>query len=473
MNSAVTPIVFEEHSAVLAEWRRRGLFRQTLVYLDAHLDLQFINEERMDRLRASKSVEEFAALEKPNHLLPDGNYVYGLENFLYAASDLGFIEHLVWVAPPHVDISNSQQVIDHVQQMDGVTFEEVTHFKKTEGGWYEGALLGLRITICDLEHLPLVHLPTECLVDIDTDFFVALPEDRAWTDPATVHDVIQRSLVNPALVTVSRSVGSGFMPLRYRYFADYLVALWLGHSETVAHFERLFRCGGQASTSTELLASLETEVKSFPECPATHYLYARHKQDSQDHSAEAESLCSAYRYDPIRLASETANRYLATAVSELDTLHREFVESMSASPAEGFVALGLAYAQRGVARSAVHCYTAYGRPHPHLALAIADLLTSTSDHDFRKKLLEVATEEDASATSAHVQLADMAIRDNDIALAKSHLEHAHTSAPAWIEPLQRLSWLHEGLMESDAANPYASKLAKQTSALKRLSLGNG
>ncbi len=469
MTSAVTPIIFEEHSAVLAEWRQRDFSRQTLVYLDAHLDLQFISEARMGRLRATKSIEEFVALEKPDHLLPDDNYVYGLENFLYAASDLGIVEHLIWVAPPHVDIGQSEKVLDYVQQMDGVTFDELTHFRKTDGGWHEGTLLGLKITACNLEHLPYIQTGADCLVDIDTDFFVALPADRAWTDPATVYDVIQRSVANPALVTVSRSVGSGFMPLQYRYFADYLEALWLGHSEAAAHYQRLFDFDRQAGASAELIALLDAELDSFPECPATHELCARIKQGSHEHSAEAAELCFAYRYDPIRLASETANRYLATTVTVLDTLYREFVESMSATPAEGFIALGLAYAHRGNSRAAVQCYTAYGRPHPPLALAIADLLAGTSDRAFRKELLEVAAKEDACITWAHLQLAELAVQDKDFALAKSYLEQAHTSAPAWIEPLRRLAWLHEQFTESNTANPYAIKLANQSSALKRLS----
>jgi len=472
MNSAIEPIIFEEHAAALVEWQRRELYGQTLIYLDAHLDLQFIDEERMARLAATKSVEEFAALEKPDHLLPDGGYVFGLENFLYAASQLGIINHLIWVAPPHVDVSHSQHVLDHVQQMDGVTFDELTLFKKSDGGWYEGTLLGLEITICNLAHLPLIPAPAEYLIDIDADFFVALPQDRAWTGPATVYEVLQRSFATPILVTVSRSVGSGFMPLRYRYFADYLEALWLQRAEVAAHYARLFQFDRKLSNESngELLAGLEAELESFPECPATHYLYARYNEGAIDHDAEATSLCPSYRYDPVRLASETANRYLPSAVPALDNLHQEFVESMSASPAEGFVALGLAYAERGVPQKALHCYRAYGKPHPHLALAIAGLLAGPSDRNLRQELLEVAAREDASATSAHLQLAELAIGDHDFARAKSHLEKAHTAAPAWMEPLKKLAWLHEQLNGSGSANPYAIQLSNQANTLKELSL---
>ena len=91
MAATPPPVIFEEHCTVLAAWQRRGLRGKTLVYLDAHLDLQRVNETRMQRLRSAPSPEAFAALEKPDHLLPDGEYVYGLENFLYPASRLGIV----------------------------------------------------------------------------------------------------------------------------------------------------------------------------------------------------------------------------------------------------------------------------------------------------------------------------------------------------------------------------------------------
>ena len=77
---------------MLATWRRRDIRGKTLVYLDAHLDLQRVNQTRMQRLRSAPSPEAFAALEKPDHLLPDRDYVYGLENFLYPANQLGIVD---------------------------------------------------------------------------------------------------------------------------------------------------------------------------------------------------------------------------------------------------------------------------------------------------------------------------------------------------------------------------------------------
>jgi len=71
MTLSPPPLIFEEHCTVLATWRRRDIREKTLVYLDAHLDLQRVNQTRMQRLRSAPSPEAFAALEKPDHLLPD------------------------------------------------------------------------------------------------------------------------------------------------------------------------------------------------------------------------------------------------------------------------------------------------------------------------------------------------------------------------------------------------------------------
>ena len=83
--------VFEEHSAVLAHWWHAGARARTVVYLDAHLDLQHISADRMRRLVECTSAERVAALAKPHHLCPDRGYSYGLENFLYPAVRLGLI----------------------------------------------------------------------------------------------------------------------------------------------------------------------------------------------------------------------------------------------------------------------------------------------------------------------------------------------------------------------------------------------
>jgi hypothetical protein len=181
----VTVQIFEEHAAVLAHWWEQSRAPRTVVYLDAHLDLQQLSEERLAVLESCKSGDELRELAKPHHLSPDRGYGYGIEDFLQPARRLGLVDHLVWVAPPHVPIALSfehLEHLEHLEQMDGVTFDELAAFRPDANGILHGRLLDIDLTICRYEELPAVALPTDCAVDVDMDFFVAVPGDRVWLD---------------------------------------------------------------------------------------------------------------------------------------------------------------------------------------------------------------------------------------------------------------------------------------------------
>ena len=463
MAATPTPLIYEEHCSVLADWIDRGFQGKTLVYVDAHLDLQFISDERMQRLGDAATRDEIGVLEKTDHLLPDGDFVYGIENFLYAAAKLGVIDRVIWVSPPHVDIRLSPAVLDYVQQIDGVTFEELTAIRQTEESCYEATLLGLDITFCGVDGLERLSIPEGSLVDIDTDFFVAIPADRAWMHPRELHAAIAANVPDPEMISIARSVGSGFMPLRYRYFADYLAALFTADDERSAHYAKLFDIEHGNYAEAERIAAIEDESRAFPECPATLYLRDRLLADPEPHAA-ASSLCAAYAYDPVRLASAVVNRHLALDKSQIDGLRAEMATDASA---EANIALGLAYAARGAVHEALECYRGYGQAHPQLALELGGLLAVHGDVGQRRQFLEVAAIEDACMSSALLQLADIAISQGEFAEARRLTEQVQSLAPAWMEPLGRLAWLHEQ-EGSDSPNPYREELEARSAALGRL-----
>ncbi|MFT6915757.1 MAG: tetratricopeptide (TPR) repeat protein [Motiliproteus sp.] len=467
MSYNASPLVFEEHSSVLAEWWQRGLQGQTLIYLDAHLDLQSINHNRLQRLLDANSAATVQSLEKPSHLLPDGDYVHSLENFLYPASRLGIIDHLIWVAPPHIDVGLTPSVIEHVQQMDGITFEELSRFRRSEGGWLEGRLAGLKITICRLEHLTELALPSHTLLDIDTDFFVALPQDRAWISPAEVYRLLHKAVPKPDLITLSRSVSSGFMPLRYRYFADHLKALFEQDRESAAHFETLY----QLQRSSDRLASqrkLMEELERYPQCAATHYLCAEDSTHPESYQSSAAAICKAYAFDPFQIASETANRHLQTSSHTLDRLAQRLGQAPLITADTRLIALGLAYAERGAPEQALQCYQRYGQPHPALALAIAERLTASTQHPQLFDLLTTATTEDASGSVAQLMLASWYLKKENISAATTALEIAHARAPAWLAPLRGLAQLQARSTPPGTRNRFATLLAERVATLGAL-----
>jgi len=136
-------VIFEEHSSALSRWFGTGLSHATVVTPDAHLDLQFVDESRISRLRACGSAREMSSLESPHPLSPDCSGSFGIKDFLYPASRLGLVRRVVWVAPPHVLQAGVSAALGSLQQMETVTLEELESFHRVAGGWIEGRLLGL------------------------------------------------------------------------------------------------------------------------------------------------------------------------------------------------------------------------------------------------------------------------------------------------------------------------------------------
>src|SRR5690606_33348618 len=152
MNAEFEIHLFEEHSDTLSVWWQHRRPGSTVVYLDAHLDLQETTAGGIERLRQCNAVKEVRRLAAPHHLNQSQHYAYGIEDFPHPASRLGLLERLIWVAPPHVPRGYTRSLVEYMQQMDGIDFDELTGFRRT-GGAFRGRLLGLDITICDYEHL--------------------------------------------------------------------------------------------------------------------------------------------------------------------------------------------------------------------------------------------------------------------------------------------------------------------------------
>jgi hypothetical protein len=457
-----SPIIYEEHCSVLADWWSRGLQDQTLLYFDAHLDLQYISDERIERLSRAENVADFRGMEKPSHLLPDGRYVYGLENFLYPASRLGIVNHLIWVAPPHVDIGQSKQVYHYLQQMDGLTLADIGRIGPGANGGYEAEILGLHITLCRLEDLPALELPVSPLVDIDTDYFVALPEDQAWLDPSAVFETLRETGIRPPMISIARSVSSGFMPLRYRYFANYLKAMWDDDREASIHYGTLFRIGralenGLKEDSEGLLDSL---LNKRPWCAATrHYAELVHAAVRGEHLGSA-GLDTAYRHDPVRIANELTNRHLPVQPRTVDKLLADYRAAGDDEPVEGYISMGLAYARAGHPTKAIECYRAYGRPHPSLALEIGQLLLHSTHAALAFELLQTATAEDSSYSLANFLIGQLHLSQSHAVRARPFLERAHARAPAWIEPVLLLLNACEALGDNSGTAHYRALCLK-------------
>ena len=454
-DAAVKVLTFEEHSSVLPEWWRRQVRARTLVYLDAHLDLQYIDEERLGYLEQCTTAEAVKALEKPHHLLPDHEFSYSIEDFLYPAHHLGMIERLIWVAPPHVATGYSEAALSQLQQMEGLQLEELTSFKKVSGGWIEGRLLGLDITICSYQQLEMLALPVDSLIDIDTDYFVTVPGDEAWVDPGEVFEALNRLCLKPEFITISRSVSSGFMPLRYHFFADYLAALWEKREQDSAHYQHLFQLDRQLrrGETQAAVTGCQRELERYPQCAASYYLLSLSEHDpdqAEQYQRRAAELCSSYQSNVLRAASEIPNRQLTVDHSTVLALEEQLTETQQGSEEQALlqVALGLIYCAGGQVERACTLYqqcTQQLGQHCELALEIGKLLLQSQQAERAIPFLSTALQDDKTRVAAHVFLAELYGKQGSLEQALQHLETAHEMTPAWGQILSMLAGIHRQL----------------------------
>lgn len=436
-------IVFEEHASVLPHWMDRGVRDATLVCLDAHLDLQFIAPERIARLRSCRSPGEIARLESPHPLSPRRDSCYGIEDFLYAAAQLGVIRRLVWVAPPHV-LLGVGDALAGLRQMEGVTPQQLASFRRVPGGWVEGELLGLPIAALEWQQLAAYPFDGEVVVDIDTDYFVKVPQDRVWARPRVIAAALRECVGSERELTISRSVGTGFLPLRHRFLADHLAALWEGRQEDERHWQHLLELESSLGPDAERAAALRALLAVRPGCAATCHALAGATAEPAERAvllARAAALDPHYGGDVLRHLGGLRARQQGLDLATVLNLHRELAQwddgTARAGPA--WVAMGLLYAAFGRLAEATACdqrSLRHGPGHPDLALQIGRLHMAAGDDEKAVSWFERAASDDETRVAAWMHLSVCASRRGALAEAWNWATAAHEAAPAWPETSQ-------------------------------------
>lgn len=440
---AARAILFEEHASVLPHWVASGLRDATVVCFDAHLDLQFIGDERIARLRACRSGEEVAALESRHPLSPLRDTCYGIEDFLFAAARMQVLRRIVWVAPPHV-LDAARAGWSALQQMEGVTPAELASFRRVAGGWIEGRVLGVELAVLPWQMLRTCRLEGPVAIDIDADYLVEVPGDRPWIAPAAVVQALGESVPDARELTIARSVGSGFMPLRWRHLADHIAALWEGCEEDARFWDRLSRAQLSGGEREERARSLRELLDERPGCAAAAHALALETADPAQRDAlleRAAALDAHYAPDLLRHVSGFRARGRPVDLSGLVRLQKELAgwQGPPERVAAAWVALGLLYADFGRVREAVACDAAsrlHGRDrgHPDLALRIGRLELEAGHDDAAQGWLESAAEDDETRVGAWLQLSARAWRVGDHAGAVAWARRAMEAAPAWPDP---------------------------------------
>jgi len=434
-----------------------------VVYLDAHLDLQKTGDDSLAALKACTTLEKVQALEAPNHLNPSTRYAFGIENFLYAAHQLNLIDRLVWVAPAHIPRHYSSALIDYVQQMDGISFDELTSFQKTGRNAMHGSLLGLDITICDYDDLDSLDIDKKFYLDVDIDYFVDVPSDRLWIDPAMVINKITEQLGNPSLITISRAVSSGFMPMAFRFVGDYIYSLLSGQETEFNYYQKLITAirdlgDGNLGRGRRTCKRL---IKDQPELAAAYYILSLSTADASEKNSlldMAKSCDSAYGFD---LARETIGllhrkkpldkNILRRLTATLDNLELEKSQREQAEVALAQVlsASGnLEYALSLLARQ-----TGDYTDHEDVLFSVsAGQLKDRTKREQNKQMLSSVRKGVKNATTAIIYLGDLEFADKNYQAALEHYTSAHNRASAWMLPLERMLVSYQQLGMSEKAS---------------------
>ena len=470
MNKHNRLFLFEEHSSTLPIWWQQkhpiendnaslsntpahsaGTINgaKTVVYLDAHLDLQQTDAGAVDRLRQCQNLAEVQALEAPSHLNPANRFSYGIENFLYAAHQLKLLDRLIWVAPPHIPRDYSRSLLEYMQQMDGISFAELSSFKKISAGALRGTLLGLDITICDYTALGELDVTQDYFLDVDIDFFVDVPADQLWIDPALVISSVVDQLGEPSVTTISRAVGSGFTPLAFRFVGDYVYSQLDNNRADFEYYKELY-------TSINNLAQDHIEkgqaqchelIKLRPELGAAYYVLAISTKNAATKQAlllQAQNADPAYAFDLARESIGLLHRKKAFDTNSLKTLLAALnqLELSAVQRRHAEVALAQVLAAAGHRQAALKLLAKQRGDyagHPDISLAIAaGQLKDTQARELCKNLLEQASNQAKNTTTAQLYLGDLAFEEEDYTSAIEHYTSAHQRASAWMIPLDRM-----------------------------------
>jgi hypothetical protein len=441
--------VFEDHASVLPHWRARGLRAATVVCLDAHLDLQRIDAERIAQLRDCEGSLEFAVLQASHPLSPHREACWGDEDFLYAAAGLGLVRRVVWVAPPYV-VRSLDAVLGALSRKEGVTPEQLQSFRVDPGGWIAGTLLGVELLVARWEQLPLLPLHGELAIDVDTRFFVQLPHDRVWAEPAEVLSVLRDSVGAGRELTIARSVACGSVPLRQRFLSDQLAALWEGRLADADYYDRLLAIDQDVADAPERLARARALLAERPDCAAACHALAIQCGDAAERAvllARAAALDDHYVGDVLRHLGALRLRREELDLASVLRIHRQLLDYEDSAERLDtcWVALGLLYAGFGRLRDAVACDHAsrvHGGGHPELALQIGRLHMEAGLEDQAQPWLERAASAGETRVSAWLHLSVCAARRGTPEEAWNWARAASEAAPAWPEPahwLRRLA----------------------------------
>lgn len=301
--------LFENNSGALIVWRRAGVRDRILVHLDGHADLDWLPDVTIARLAAA-SPEELRALERHPYAI-DGKIHerFGTWDFVYPAARLGLVREFVWVVPdgtmsdPRAAYELVRQRILGTMQMIALDDARALHL---EGRTIRGSILGLPITICELDDLPAFDEPV--LLDVDLDYLTtrSATSQEVMSEPSLTPDALVVRLsargIRADLATISFSTIGGHVPPGCRWLGPAIsAALRRAPDAETDRFRRRTQADVAlaAGRKPAAVASLRALAAAHPEDGSLWYALSREEARSGHSAAAAGALAKAVAADPI------------------------------------------------------------------------------------------------------------------------------------------------------------------------------
>jgi len=145
-------------------------------------------------------------------------------NYLYAAYAAGMIDRIYWVPPTKLSVGSEpiENFKAYLKKLY-VSDADLASLKQTRDS-IQVTVNGIPISIYNLKDLPKVK--DEAVALIDLSFFTSLYQDEVKTPILDMFGSFIETLGSKGLhvshVVISRSTGSGHVPLEYRFIGGYL-----------------------------------------------------------------------------------------------------------------------------------------------------------------------------------------------------------------------------------------------------------
>ncbi len=214
--------VCEDHSETFVQWAKMGFRDITVVHVDAHDDLGYIDKSKIKEIGRLIDNSDWQTLQ--SHRDRGARGLYTLANFLYAAAHTGIVKKVYWVMPfdYFLHAGGGEKLRNFLKIGGGSLMNPLeVEAMKMEYGCLTGTLKGIDISICGPETLPKIGTPV--ILDIDTDFFPTYSLERNWTKLQGIKaffDALYSLNLMVRFVDIAYSVNKGYLKPIHRWLVD-------------------------------------------------------------------------------------------------------------------------------------------------------------------------------------------------------------------------------------------------------------